>query len=482
VNGIRVSVFVGTDHHPFSRLVDWADRWAAAHPDDDVFVQYGWSTAPEVATGQSFLTPRDLRERCAKSDVVISHGGPGTIMDARGAGHRPIVVARDPARGEHVDQHQLRFAAWAAEKQFIHSVDDERELDLLVEVGSTRDAPDAAGPGHDTQLTAGRVREMHERPRSQGRLPRAVDATTVLYIGGWGRSGSTLLECLIARLDGVVVLGEVKHLWERALQRDELCACGEAFSRCSFWGAVGDEAFGGWDRVDVGRVLELKGAVDRQRRMHATTRRRPGRDLRADLLEYSAYYRKIYAAAAVITGANIVVDSSKEVPTALALSHDRHLDLRVMHIVRDSRGSAYSWSKVVPRPEVEGQDTMPTFSPAWSTAMWLSLNTAVSGLRYRGVPVTRLRYEDLVADAASTVRIAWQELDLPGTGELPMVDDTTIELAPTHSVAGNPMRFRSGLTKLSHDNAWQTGMGVSDRQLVTLMSYPWLRLLGYHIK
>lgn len=140
----------------------------------------------------------------------------------------------------------------------------------------------------------------------------------MLYIGGSGRSGSTLLECLLAELPEVVALGEVGHLWERALGRNELCACGEHFHDCPFWTVVGQRAFGGWKNVSVEHVLTLKDAVDRQRRMPSTARRRAPRGMRTALQEYAEYYRRIYQAAATVSGAPVVVDSSKVAPTALA--------------------------------------------------------------------------------------------------------------------------------------------------------------------
>ncbi len=303
-------------------------------------------------------------------------------------------------------------------------------------------------------------------------------ATTLLYIGGSGRSGSTLLECLLARLDDVVVLGEVAHLWQRGIRGDELCACGEHFSRCPFWTGVGDHAFGGWANVDVDDVLTLKDAVDRQRRMNRTVRRRPSEETAVAARSYSDYYRRIYDAARAVSGAQVVVDSSKVAPTALALSHDPQLDLRVMHIVRDSRGVAYSWTKEVSRPETEGE-TMPQLAVSRSAALWLSHNLSIRGLAYRGVPVARLRYEDLVEDAATVVQQTWRTLDLPGDGVLPMVDAKSIELRSTHSVAGNPMRFRTGLTALRPDVEWRRAMSDRDRRVVTTLTYPALRAFGY---
>ena len=106
---------------------------------------------------------------------------------------------------------------------------------------------------------------MLEQPRS---------TAPVVFIGGFGRSGSTLLERMLGCLDGVVTLGEVGHLWQRGIVNDESCACGQPFSRCPFWSEVGQRAFGGWTSVDAARVLDLKDKVDRQRRMPSTVRRR----------------------------------------------------------------------------------------------------------------------------------------------------------------------------------------------------------------
>lgn len=87
----------------------------------------------------------------------------------------------------------------------------------------------------------------------------------VLFVGGLGRSGSTLLELILAQHPDVCAVGEVVHLWERALGGDERCGCGERFTACDFWQRVGEHAFGGWSAVDRDDVLALKATVDRTR-------------------------------------------------------------------------------------------------------------------------------------------------------------------------------------------------------------------------
>ncbi len=104
-----VLCMVGTDHHPFARLVSWCDALAAARRDVDVVVQYGLSRPPEVAQGRDFLDRPELGSLLGRARVAISHGGPGSVSDIRAAGLHPIAVPRDPTRGEHVDGHQIQF-------------------------------------------------------------------------------------------------------------------------------------------------------------------------------------------------------------------------------------------------------------------------------------------------------------------------------------------------------------------------------------
>jgi UDP-N-acetylglucosamine transferase subunit ALG13 len=118
-----VVALAGTDHHPFDRLVTWVDAAAARHPDVRFLVQHGSATRPPVlAEGQEFFTHDRLTALLSEATAVICHGGPGTIMDAREAGHVPLCVPRDPQLGEHVDGHQQRFAAMVGQAGVVHAV------------------------------------------------------------------------------------------------------------------------------------------------------------------------------------------------------------------------------------------------------------------------------------------------------------------------------------------------------------------------
>ena len=104
-----VVALVGTDHHPFDRLVGWVDAWAAGARDARVVVQHGSARPPAHAEGVRVLPPDELSDLLGRATAVVCHGGPGTIAAVRAAGLLPIVVAREPSRREHVDDHQARF-------------------------------------------------------------------------------------------------------------------------------------------------------------------------------------------------------------------------------------------------------------------------------------------------------------------------------------------------------------------------------------
>ncbi len=116
-HGYGVLVIVGTDHHPFDRLITWVNEWLEQHPEQasDFFVQWGSAAVQPVCAGAQILTTEQLSALVNEARVVICHGGGGSISDAWARGQAPIVVPRLPRLGEHVDDHQVHFSAKLAE-------------------------------------------------------------------------------------------------------------------------------------------------------------------------------------------------------------------------------------------------------------------------------------------------------------------------------------------------------------------------------
>lgn len=155
-----VLALAGTDHHPFDRLVQWMDAAARLRDDVRFVVQHGYSPVPQVAEGHGFLPHEHMVELMQQAAVVVCHGGPGTIMDARQAGHVPLCIPRDPRLGEHVDGHQQRFAAVVGEVGLVRVVPSLEAL--LVDVdGGLVQGPRAQGTT-DTARRAALELASHE--------------------------------------------------------------------------------------------------------------------------------------------------------------------------------------------------------------------------------------------------------------------------------------------------------------------------------
>ena len=301
----------------------------------------------------------------------------------------------------------------------------------------------------------------------------------VVYIAGSGRSGSTILERVLGQMPGFVNVGELIDLHRRSPE-GERCGCGLAFTACPFWLGVGKRAFGGWDTGCLAEIGRLQGRVARQRHVpRLLGLRMAGPGFQQDVSAYGAYHKKLYSAIAAEAGAQYVVDSSKWPVQALALARSG-VDIRVMHLVRDARGVAYSLGKKdVARPHaLDESDLMWRNTPAGAAARWVACQGQAELLHSCGVRVTRVRYEDFIRQPRRTVEVALARLGLPhDPSQLAHVGNRKVTLGKSHGLSGNPSRFRDGETVLNSDGDWQHQMPRRDRAIVTAISLPFL--LGY---
>jgi hypothetical protein len=304
---------------------------------------------------------------------------------------------------------------------------------------------------------------------------------SVVYLGGFGRSGSTLVERMLGCAPGWVNIGELVDLARSVARSDELCGCGEPFSRCPLWTEVGEIAFKGWTDDVLDRLVALQRAAARQRHLPGLlgSRRQPTKAL----VDLRAAYTRIYSAVAEVTGARVVVDASKGPALGLALAGAPGLDLRMLNVVRDPRAVAWSWNRHVERPHAaSGAEEMWRIPAHRSAAQWSALQlemSAISGLG--GTPSARLHYEEFVADPVGALVAATAAFGLPlSADDLPPVAEGRVELTASHGLSGNPGRFRSGPIELRRDDGWATEMPATDRAVVTALTLPLLKSYGYH--
>ena len=305
----------------------------------------------------------------------------------------------------------------------------------------------------------------------------------VLYIAGSGRSGSTLLDNILGQVDGLVSAGEVRYLWDRGMVQDRLCGCGRPFHQCPVWTSILVEAFGSVDAVDPSVAMAQQQSRSRVRNIPSLlVSARRGRSLTGPVTSHLERLEKLYRAIGNVTGASAVVDSSKLPAYGYLLGQTPGIDLRVLHLVRDPRAAAFSWTRKKVLPDGGNAGYMRPQSVVRSSVLWSVWNATTAALwgadpsRYM-----RLRYEDLVGDPRRSIEDVLAFVGQP-SDHLPFVGDAKVVLGPNHSVAGNPNRLVHGEVSIKFDEEWATAMPRSRQTLVTVLTLARLRHFGYPVR
>jgi len=113
----RAVVALGSEQYSFHRAVHAVER--ALPAEVSTTWQIGETECVDGVPRNRWLTANEMSTAMAEADVVITHGGAGSILTALAAGKVPVVLPRRMARGEHVDDHQVRMVASLAARGLV---------------------------------------------------------------------------------------------------------------------------------------------------------------------------------------------------------------------------------------------------------------------------------------------------------------------------------------------------------------------------
>jgi len=301
---------------------------------------------------------------------------------------------------------------------------------------------------------------------------------SILFIGGSGRSGSTMLDILLNQHPAVSAVGEVHRLANYYLQGEE-CTCGEKVSECPYWtqvigGLVGANEDAHAD-APVSRdqfMLSDAGYGFRARLAERLAlilqtperfRTRAARDFSRNVDEIDRSLA-LYDSVSLVDKTSVVIDATKDARRMKYLYMYLGERFKLIYLVRDGRGVAASAMR---------RESIPMRKAA---ARWALVHTKYR-LALRNVPPAQIlvvRYEDLCTDTEGTLARIGGFLGIEHRPGL-----TEIRKDVSHTIGGNPMRFRSAETSIVLDEKWKEGMSKLDLWTFNLIAGLHNRRFGY---
>ena len=297
----------------------------------------------------------------------------------------------------------------------------------------------------------------------------------VLYIAGFERSGSTLINRVLGQINRFVAWGELRDIWEHGEIENRNCTCGASFHACSAWSHILNERFYQTLGLTAQDMLRLK------RKSRSAVLLTPFGQLGSFILDstttaYSAGLEQLYRTIQKETNSKVIVDSTKASWYGYVLSQMTSIDLYTVHIVRDPRGVCFSLQKRKNKGEPECQ----WYNPLHASSSWVLKNWGVESLLNSGPKrYMRMRYEDFVEFPEQSVQSILNFIQEENS-KLPFVEPSTVQMEIDHIITGSPSsRSATGAVKLQTDDSWKQKISPFDKQIITHTAAPLLFKYGY---
>jgi len=306
---------------------------------------------------------------------------------------------------------------------------------------------------------------------------------TIVYIAGYGRSGSTLLARILGSHDNIVTVGELINFLNLIDCDDSVCSCGEKIQHCMFWSGIIQKF-----RNDFSNISELVGIHERYESFSSFF---------SHIFERNACKKTGYRDSTqhligsifqnLPDNIHYIVDSSKTTwsrffrPIALSKIGSQHV--KVIHIVRDGRGCMWSMIKGTDTGLLRGTGLNQHSSfPVFRTAVhWPFAN--LGGHFFQAFNPSkdycRIRYEDLVENPARICATLGEFLGVCFDQQVEMILKGG-EIQPGHLIAGNRMRSFKKI-RIKADVEWKKQLKLRHQLLFLLLNWHMAIFYNYRL-
>jgi len=129
-----ILVLLGTQNNSFHRLLEEIDRLIESEViKEEVIVQAGYTQyTSENMEILGLISKEELEELQNKADLIITHGGVGSILLSVTKNKKVIAVPRLHQYGEHVNDHQKQIVELFNERGYIIGVEGVKGLEEAI--------------------------------------------------------------------------------------------------------------------------------------------------------------------------------------------------------------------------------------------------------------------------------------------------------------------------------------------------------------
>lgn len=294
----------------------------------------------------------------------------------------------------------------------------------------------------------------------------------IIYIAGYGRSGSTVLDILLSNHQKIIGLGEVTSE-PLGLEIKDVCSCGKTLDRCDFYRGIFQS-----DTIPPFQVrkkmVELCRNIEHRKFF---LRWLFGFVSDREKLEYCKSMYDFFGAVKEKSKKNFVVDSSKSAPGAsgrpLALSRICGFDVRVIHIIRDGRAVMWSIKKGSNRAFERGDKEKIRFSTLRAIYGWMTSNliASLTGRLLGKEKYLCFFYEDLVKNPLKEITRIGEFLSLDMNELISRLEHGKHFVIDGHRIGGNRLRHGKELT-ITNKEDWKLKLPIISKMIFWITTWP----------
>lgn len=280
--------------------------------------------------------------------------------------------------------------------------------------------------------------------------------TSIIYLLGAGRSGTTLLAAVLNSHLKITTIGEMHQFFEH-LEQDKKCSCGAKLDECSFWSDVVSKL--NFSKKEISVNVKTQ----EQKENHSNifkllfTKQLDN--------EYLNIQNSIFELIQKHTKTEWLLDSSKYIARYLLLKKGKKANIKGIYIVRDVRGVINSFNKQVQTPK----------NPLSTILYYSFVNFFGQITCWLNKDILKIRYEDFASTPEEVTNSIYQHIF-----ENPERNSLSNVFEMPHIIGGNRMKESTSIS-IKKDENWKQDISRTKQIAYYILAFPFMTLNNYKI-